>query len=54
VFAQVRSYGLDSSLLVDLCRQSLVYETPAALCDGLAAILADSVRAGAAAQPSRT
>ena len=40
---QVRSYGLDPSLLVDLCRQSLVYETPSALCDGLAAILADPV-----------
>jgi hypothetical protein len=40
---QVRNYGLDPSLLVDICRQNLVYETPANLCDGLAAILADPV-----------
>ena len=44
----MRSYGLDPSLLLDLCRQSVVYETPSALCDGLAAILSDRVALPAA------
>ena len=37
----VRAYGGDVSLLVDLARQSIVYETPAALAAGLRAMAGD-------------
>ena len=39
----VRSYGQDPSYLVDLCRQTIFFLTPADLCSCLRDIIADPV-----------